>query len=185
MAASTVGKTYAEGLSLAAETQGEPGAVETIGEQLEAFANAVARDGRFRRFLDSPAIAQAEKRRVLESALSGKLHPFLLNFLRVLLRKRRQRALAKIAAEYRRLLDAHQGVARGELRSAVAVDASARARLSAALSEHLARKVVLAERVEPALLGGCAVQVGDRVLDGTFRSRLTALRRRMLSTAAS
>lgn len=180
MASSTVEKTYAEGLYAAAKKAGNAPAV---AEEIEALAAAFTDDRRLKAFLSTPSIPVAAKRQALQKALSGKVSPTTLNFLRFLVDKRRQGHLEGIAIEYRKRLDADAGMVRGEVIQAAA-DESVAGRAEAALSAHLGKAVRLDRRVEPRIIGGVVVRIGDLLLDGSFTSKLKTLKGRMLAAGA-
>lgn len=179
MASSTVEKAYAEGLYRAAK---KAGAAPAVAGELASLAAAFS-EKRLKAFLATPSIPAAAKREALKKALSGKVSPLTLNFLRLLVDKRRQSALAGIYREFQKLLDADQGLVRGELVQA-AGDETLAGRAETALSAHLGKSVRLERKVDPHLIGGAVIRIGDLLLDGSFRSKLKALRGRMLAAGA-
>ena len=122
---------------------------------------------------------------MLRSALSGKISATTLNFLMLLVEKRRQGCLEEIATEYRRLQDAGAGILRGEVATALPFENGGRSRLEQALSARFAKRVLLSHRMEPRMVGGAQIQVGDYVIDGGFDHRLRQLRRQLLEKGAS
>ena len=90
--------------------------------------------------------------------------------------------MPQIAEEYGRLVDHHQGIEHAEVVTAVPIDQST----EESLREHLAKitksKIVLTARVDPDIIGGFVARVGDKVIDGSVRSRLQSLRQRIIQT---
>lgn len=182
MASGSIPRAYAEGLYRAAKH----GACEqAVGEELSALAAVLAKEKRAGAFFATPAIPAGEKRKVLRKWLAGKTSPTTLNFLLLLIDKRRQSHLAEISAEYTRLLDEGAGILRGEVVSAVPLEPASRERLERTLSDRLDKTVRLSERVDPRLIGGARVVVGDFVVDGGFDHRLRQLHRHLLGKGAS
>lgn len=180
MASSTVEKAYGEGLYRAAK---RAGTAPAVAEELSALAAAFSSEKRLKAFLATPSIPAAAKREALRKALSGKVSPLTLNFLRLLVDKRRQSALAAISREFRKLLDADQGLVRGEMIQA-APDETLAGRAETMLSAHLGKSVRLEMKVDSHLIGGAVIRIGDLLLDGSFRSKLKALKGRMLAAGA-
>ncbi len=99
-----------------------------------------------------------------------------LNFLRLLRRKSRLALGASIASFFRELLDTERGIVRAEVTSAVALDDDQRRRLSEKLARDTGKQVELEAHVDASLIGGMVVRIGDRLIDGSTRSRLRRLR---------
>jgi F-type H+-transporting ATPase subunit delta len=159
------------------------------GEQ-SAFANAFAMlnrligaDARLRAFLATPKITVGDKKAVLSRALDGRVPPRFLNFLMVVLDKRRQRLLSQMATQYRSILDEQLGVLNVRVTVAHEPDERAEEEITAELSRILGKKVLPHIEVEPALLGGIMVRYGDRILDASLRRRLHDLRGKLLEAA--
>jgi F-type H+-transporting ATPase subunit delta len=100
----------------------------------------------------------------------------------VLARRRRLSALPAIIAELGRLSDEKAGLARVTVISAERLSDSYRERLTQELAMMTGKKVVLEQKLDPDLLAGVVVRVGDQVIDGSARTRLTELRTQLLST---
>ena len=99
-----------------------------------------------------------------------------LNFLRLLRRKNRLALGGSIASFFRELLDAERGVLRAEVTSAVPLDDAQRERLAQKIAADTGKQVELDTNVDPALIGGLVVRIGDQMIDGSTRSRLRSLR---------
>src|SRR5690606_22140514 len=117
----------------------------------------------------------------LRSTLSDQMSPLFMNFVLVVLEKRRQRLLRAIAKEYRELLDEKLGRLHVQVTLAHEPDEATEEAVTAELSRILGRAVIPHISVDPALLGGIVVRYSDRVLDGSLRRRLLSLRQRMVT----
>lgn len=180
MKSTTVARNYAEALFLAAEAQGGD-SVEDYGRLIDAVAGAVAADERIAVALESPRVAKATKARLLERALAEIAPPPFVRFLQAVVRRGRQGLLGEIAQAYQGLLD----VKLNRVHAGVTLAEEPDARLERAIVERLGRaigKEVRAHfRSDRTILGGIVVRVGDRILDGSVRRKLNALRRKMLT----
>ncbi|HUY56190.1 MAG TPA: F0F1 ATP synthase subunit delta [Candidatus Nanopelagicaceae bacterium] len=105
------------------------------------------------------------------------------NLLRLLIRSRRTAMLGAIRAGYSALVDQAEGRVQARLATAVAVSPEDLARFGKELSERLGQEVEFQSEVDPSLLGGAVVRVGDRVFDASLKSRLLQLRHQMLTEA--
>jgi F-type H+-transporting ATPase subunit delta len=176
----TVARSYAGALFELGERHD---AHDAFVQGLNTITTLLDSDPRVRAFLETPKIGVAEKKRALRAALGEQMTPLFMNFVLVVLEKRRQRLLRAIAAEYRELLDAKLGRLHVQVTLAHEPDEATEQTITAELSRVLGRTVIPHITVEPALLGGIVVRYGDRVLDGSLRHRLTALRQRMVGAA--
>lgn len=172
----TVARNYAEVLFEIGEKHG---LLDSFVASFNALESAVAADRRIRQFLESPQIETSAKKQALRKAL-GSANPLFINFLLVVLDKRRQRLLFEIASEYRALVDEKLGRAHVQVTLAHEPDAKAQAEITRQLSRVLGRNVIPHVTINREILGGIIVRYGDRVLDGSLRRRLVSLRNRLL-----
>ena len=121
---------------------------------------------------------QAIVRRVVPDIGSSQL-----NLLRLLRRKGRLSLGPSIASYYRELLDERRGVARAEIRTAVELDADRLQALREQLAQLTGRTVEVETAVDPELIGGAVVRIGDRLIDGSTRAQLRGLRQRLVQGA--
>lgn len=180
MEQATVARNYAEVLLALATRAGD---VAGWGARMDAVAQAVRDDATLRGFLASPRIDAARKRAALRRAFDAVLPAPFVRFLETLVAKRRQTAIPAIADEYRALLDRAAGRVHATVTVARPLDDAGVQALAARLSQAFAATVVPHVAVDPAIIGGAIVRVGDKVMDGSVRRRLAQLRRRMLGTA--
>ncbi len=171
-------RRYAEALVDAADKEGQSaGAVE----ELEELATDVL--GSFPAFaalLGSDRVPSAEKDRILADVFQGRASDLVLRFLRVLNRHGRLGLLATVTREARLLWDRRNRRIPVSVRSAVPLDDAQVNALSDRLRGLVAGTPVLTATVDPGLIGGLVVQVGDLLYDGSVKSRLAQLRHRLI-----
>jgi F-type H+-transporting ATPase subunit delta len=147
----------------------------------DAWLSAVRQIGEFmgdpevRRVLENTRVSQEPKQRLIEAAL-GDLPVLPLNLARLLVRKNRTALAVDIAEQFEQLLDEQRGVAHARATTAVPLSDADRNALSQRLAQQTGGEVVLETSVDPELLGGVVVQIGDRLIDASTRSKLRALR---------
>lgn len=155
----------------------------TVTADLDNFAAALNDNPDLADFYASPVIERGLKMKILERTLAGRVDELTLNFLLLLVRKRREGLLAIVARQMHELLDEAAGREKAEVASPIALTPSQLAELARRLSRVYGRSIVPAEKVEPALLGGLVVQVGDRYVDASVAGKLEELRRHLLASA--
>ena len=177
MRTETVARNYAEVLFQLGERSGQ---VEFYAELMDAVAAAVEQTPRVEAILMSPRVPKAEKARILSGALRDAPREFVL-FLQALVRRSRQQILRPISVEYMNLLDQKLDRVRAGVTLARAPDEKLKRAIQDALSRQMGKQVIPAFSVDPEIMGGTIVRVGERVLDGSLRRRMTKLRRQLLS----
>lgn len=173
---STVARNYAETLlALSRKADDAPG----WGNMLRQVANAMSSDATLHGFLESPRIASERKSEVLSRALGDRVPRVFLLFLHSLVKNRRQMLIPQIASEFDTLLDASNGIVHARVTVSRETPDSERDAIARQLSKTVGKTVVPHLQVDPAILGGIIVRIGDTVMDGSLRRRLGLLRRRM------
>ncbi len=152
----------------------ERGELDLWQRDLERIATAIE-DPVLYPLLESPKIPFSEKARILGQQLEG-ITPLAMNLARLLVAKRRLGIAGDIAVEYQSLLDEHRGIAHAEVATAVPVDEEVKDKLAHRLGHLVGREVVITTSVDPSLIGGLVARVGDKLIDGSIRSRLLSLR---------
>jgi F-type H+-transporting ATPase subunit delta len=173
----TIARNYAETLLSLARKAGD---LRGWGGMISDVANAMQADRRLRIFLESPRIDAAEKSRILAKAFQDRMPRLFVRYLQALIAHRRQLLIPVIAREYLALVDAAEGRMHANVTVAREPDAETRTVVARALSRSFEREVVPHFAVDPRILGGLVVRVGDTVLDGSIQRRLERLRRQMV-----
>jgi F-type H+-transporting ATPase subunit delta len=181
----SVASTYAEALY---EAAAEARAVREVAEGLQAFAAAVEEVPDLRHALHDPELAGPQKKALVASLGEG-AHRVLLNFLQLLIDKRRIEELPQIAEAFADLVSRAEGRVEVEAVTAVPLSDELRSQLVERIQSATGREVVLEERVDPEIVGGVVLMVGGVMVDGSVRFQLADLRRQLTSgpveTAAS
>ena len=130
-------------------------------------------------FLSQPRVTSEEKIRVVRDALGDSVGPLALNLMSLLATKNIAHILPGITDQYQELLDAQQGIERAEAVTAIPLDDDEQRRVTEMLSAVSGKDVRLTTRVDAEILGGMIIRIDDRVMDGSTRSRLQAMRREL------
>ncbi len=176
----TAARVYAETLLALAREQN---ALDRVAEEVEILRVVLRTTPRLSAFLASPRIEAAEKRAALRSALGNRFSEQILRFLEVVIERDRQELLPEILETFAARVAELRNQQVLEVASAVPLDDPLRQRVSETFARATGRRIVLRERVDPALQGGIVVQIGDTRIDGSLRARLESLRGRMLEAA--
>lgn len=157
------------------EVAGEHGKLDLLREQLDQFADALAESHDLELFFFSPYFSTSEKQAALAKVLDG-ADEQLLNFLELLIENHRMPVIFRIRREYDRLWEQEKRLLPVVLTSAVELDEQTIEDLGERIGEGTGRTVTLTKRVDPDILGGIVVQVGNSILDASIRNRLEQLR---------
>jgi F-type H+-transporting ATPase subunit delta len=154
-----------------------------IGEDLHAVQDALdGLQGDLRAFFNLPQLRRDDKRRIINLAFGDKVGRPVLGLLNVIVDKRREALLDEIVVQFDTLLDRRQGRIQVQVTTARKLDDDLAEALRRAIEERTSKTVVIHERVDPEVIGGVKVNVGDRVIDGTVRRTLQDMRRNFAAT---
>jgi len=168
---------YANALADIALAQG---AAEPAGKQLHDFGAAYAQSAELRTFLASPAVTVEDKHAVIEKIVARLgASKIIRNFLFVIADHRRTQLLPEIIAAFHEVIRQRQGVAEAKISSAVDLSAKQKKELATTLARLTGREIETKYALDPALLGGAVVRIGDTIYDGSLRSRLNEMRTRL------
>ncbi len=168
---------YANALADVALAQG---AAAPALKQLADFAALYAESAELRNVLASPAVSRDAKHGVIEKLIARLgASKILRNFLFVIADHQRTHILPEILTAFQAVVRQRQGIAEAEISSAVELSAAQKAEFAGTLERITGKRVEAKYSLEPALLGGAIVRVGDTIYDGSLRNRLNALRTRL------
>ena len=174
----TIARNYAETLLVLA---GKAEDLRGWGKILTDVASAMTENPQLRLFLESPKVSAQQKSEVIGKALTDRMPRLMLRFLQSVVMHRRQMLIPEIAEEYLNLVDAAEGRIHARVTVARETDDAGSSAIAQHLSRMFGKDVVPHLTVDPRIMGGVIVHVGDTVMDGSVRKRLASLRRRMLT----
>ena len=168
---------YANALADIALAQG---AAEPAVKQLNDFGAVYAQSAELRTFLASPAVSMETKHAVIEKLVTRlSASKIIRNFLFVIADHRRTHLLPDITATFQQVIRQRQGVAEAEIASAVELSAAQKKEMKETLGRLIGKKVETKYSLDPNLLGGAVVRIGDTIYDGSLRGRLNEMRARL------
>ena len=156
--------------------------LDEVREQLGQVADALAEDRDLQFFFFSPSLSSDEKKEGLHKAVTG-ADELVQNFLELLVENHRMPAVFRIRREYDRLWDEENRLLPVVITSAVELDEETIRSIGDRIGEQTGRKVELSSTVDPDVLGGLVVRVGNTVLDASIRHRLEQLRKQVARAA--
>ena len=172
-------KRYAEAALALATEDGR------LDEWLAALSQIASYMGEadIQRALENTRVSQDAKQRLLEAGLTG-VPRLPMNLARLLVRKGRTALVADIAAQFEQLVEQRQGIARARARTAVQLSEEAKKEVISRLERETGLRILLETEVDPGLIGGAMIQIGDRLVDASTRARLAALRESLVGSLA-
>ena len=173
----TIAKNYAQALF---DSGSKTGAAERYGLLLETVAGAIASDEKIQAVLATPRVSKPQKQEILAKALAKRAPEQLIRFLGAIVRRGRQGMIGAISREYLALLDIKMNRMHAGVTIAREADEKLKKEITERLSEYFGKAVLAHFRTDKAILGGVIVRAGDRVMDGSLRRKMVALRRQML-----
>ena len=158
----------------------EQGAAEPVKKQLEDFGAAYAESAELRNVLASPAVERTAKHGVIEKLVARLgASRIVRNFLFVMVDNQRTHLLPEILQTFETVIRQRQGVSEAEVTSAAELTAPQKTQLQQTLERLTGRKIQAKYSLDPALLGGALVRIGDTIYDGSVRNRLNQMRARL------
>jgi F-type H+-transporting ATPase subunit delta len=168
---------YANALADIAVVQG---AAESTAKQLNDFGAVFAESAELRNFLASPAVTREAKHGVIEKITARmRASKILRNLLFIIVDRQRTHMLPEIVAAFQEVIRQRQGIAEAEISSAVELTAKQKTEFKKTLERLTGKRVEPKYSLDPALLGGAVVRIGDTIYDGSLRNRLNDLRARL------
>ena len=176
-----VSRRYAQALTQ--EAQGA-GTLDAVDADVALLTETLEGSRELRRALTSPIVSAAKKGAVLDALFGDRLSDLSVRFLRLLVEKQRDGQIPEILDAYRALRDERTGTVEATVRTARPLSAEERDRLQSALEARSASSVRMRVEIDPALIGGLVVRLGDTVYDRSVRHQLETLRGQLAERAA-
>ena len=170
-----IASVYARSLFEVAQEQGK---LDDVREQLGEFADALSENQEMQVFFFSPYFATQEKEEGLDKVVTG-AEPILQNFLKLLIEKHRMPAVFRVRRTLDQLWQQENKLLPVEVTSAIELDQRTVKQIGDRIGDETGQKIELSARVEPDILGGLVVRVGNSIIDASIRARLESLRRQV------
>jgi F-type H+-transporting ATPase subunit delta len=174
------GKWYAQAIF---EIALEKNALESCQQGMERLAE-LTRVESLMALLENPKLPFKAKEDVLKEGL-GEIHPYVFNLALLLVSKHELRIADDLSKQYQLLWDAHRGIEHAEVTTAIPLDEKDREMISRRVREIIGRKVTLDLQVDPSIIGGFIVRIGDMLIDGSVRQNLDSLGKNLLEVGRS
>lgn len=155
--------------------------VDDVAEQVEQLRQLIDDQPELRRILGSRLLGTSQRAATIDRVFQGKVHGLLHQFLQVVNRKNRMHALPGILAAFEGLVEEHRGVQEVDAYVAVPLSEDDRRQVATAAGRAIGRNVTIDEHVDPALIGGLKLRVGDRLIDGSVATQLKLIRRKLVN----
>ena len=173
-----IAAVYARSLFEVAKEQSK---LDLVREQLGAFADALNETRELQTFFFSPYFSTTEKEDGLDRAVTD-TDPIVINFLKLLIENHRMPVIFRVRRDYDALWEEENKLLPVRVTSAVELDKKTVSQIGDKITEQTGRKVDLSAEVDPDILGGIVVRVGNSILDASIRNRLESLRKQVART---
>jgi F-type H+-transporting ATPase subunit delta len=172
MLAQQVAKKYSKALFMSTRRRG---LVNEAYEQFSGLKTVLERDTSLLKFLGNPKLEEEQKLEVLRAVFGQRMEQLFVEFLAVLVRKRRAMYLIEVIDEFNRLVEFAKGISRVTVTTAVPLSVKEEASLIAKLAERTGGQIELEKKVDPRIIGGVVVLLNDDIIDGSVRYGLDRL----------
>jgi len=153
--------------------------LDRVQQELHQLRDLMEEAPELRQVLEHPRMDESRKKELVARVLGDRVSELAIDFLSLLIDKKRADALVPAIEEFDRLLDEARGIQRAEVRSAVPLPDDLAGTLTLRLNELTGRQVILSRVVEPELIGGLVIHVAGRLIDGSIASHLDTVRDRL------
>ncbi len=168
-----VGNVYGQSLY---ELAKDEGISREIGEQLTVLQKSFGEEPDFIRLLSNPSLSKPERCRILDTSFRGSVHPYVLNFMKILTEKGYIRHFSDCCDAFSHLYNRDNGILKVTAVTAVALTPAQVEKLTGKLSQITGKTIALHNRIDPAVLGGVRLDYDGQRLDDTVSHRLDAIR---------
>ncbi len=168
-----IGERYAEALYDLAKDLGK---VEEMERELTVIKDIVGKDRDLQKILYHPRITAEEKKELLTTLFKGKITNVTFSFLQLLVDKQREQYLGDIVDAFVFKANEDRNILTAEISSAVQLSNAEKANLKKVLAKVTGKDMATQFAIDPDLLGGVVVKIGDRVIDGSLKTRFAAMR---------
>lgn len=175
--AKLVAKSYAEALF---ELALEEGKIDNFAEELQVLLRAFRENKELGELMNHPKLCKEERQRLIVHILEGSVSVEIIGFLHTIIAKDRYMEWENIFTCFLDLVDAHKNIGKATVTTAIDLDASQRERIHSRLLETTQFETLeITYYVDPSLIGGMVIQIGERVVDSSVRTKLSGLTKKL------
>ena len=160
----------------------EKGVMEEVHTDMQSFAQVVAANRGLDLMLQSPIVAHVKKYAVLKEIFQNRVHPVSFSIIEIITRKNREELLPSIATEFHKLYNSHKNIQVAEVTTTYPLDATQRQEFTDLVKRISGKQVELREKVDPGVIGGFVLQVGDQQIDESIKTKLQRLKYQMVKS---
>jgi F-type H+-transporting ATPase subunit delta len=171
-----VSKRYARALLSLSQ---ENGILERAYEDMKLLSSTLTSSKELQALLKSPVIREGKKQRVLKALFAEHLHPLIMTYIQIIVRKQRAALLIGISRSFLVIYKEAKGIELVRLTTAVPVDETIREKAMQVARNLTELSIEFVEKVDPSIIGGFILNLGDRQFDASIRSRLTSMRKQL------
>ncbi|PKM90127.1 MAG: F0F1 ATP synthase subunit delta [Firmicutes bacterium HGW-Firmicutes-12] len=171
-----VPRRYAQALLMIAS---EHNLLEKYEQELDTFKEMLLKEPNLKAFMDNPKVLPEDKKNILKPLIEGRVDPIIVNFLCLIVDKRRENLFLDIIEEYRNYADQARNILDAEVRAAVQITDKDFRELEQKLSKVTGKKVRMKSIIDTSLVGGMIVRIGDTIIDGSVVKKLSLLKTRL------
>lgn len=153
----------------------EKGFLEEVHADMQLFLSIVKQNHALELMLKNPIINIDKKRTILHKIFEKKVQPVTITFFDIILRKSRERYLPAIAASFDNMYNQHKGIEKALITTSFPLNDELRKEFEKKVANITGKKVLLTEQVDPSIIGGYVLKIGDRQLDESVLGKLKAL----------
>jgi F-type H+-transporting ATPase subunit delta len=168
-----VAQRYAQALMDLGEDRNS---LDQIAEDMRTIEETISNSHELRIFLESPVIRPAQRLNVLRELFAKRLHPEVMLFVELIVKKDRSGLLGMTALEFQKLLDKKRNVVSAQVRSAIPLDKSEEQIIHAKLESMTGKNVIASFSIDPSIKGGFVARIGDTLIDASLQHQLEVLR---------
>ena len=153
----------------------EQNLLDVVKDELDTVSALLVEDAELKGFISNPRVPMVAKHDVLKQVFADKVQPFVFNFLLLIAERKREAVLPEIIRDYKRFLNEKRGIVEVQVTTARALSTDEQETLARQLGKKLNSQVVLEKTIDPSIMGGVIVRVGDKLIDGSVGRQLKRL----------
>ena len=157
------------------------GVTDQVAGDIQAIAGVIHADPALGKYFSDPSISHTERNGKLESAFQGKTADVLVGFIKLLNAKGRLGDFGAIAAAFKHLLDARSGKVDVEVTVAQKLNDAELENVRVEISKKIGKHAQVTQKIDDSIIGGLVLKIGDKLIDGSVKSQLETLKRRLIA----